>query len=319
LVPKHVIHIPGFPMTSHVMFVWDQPPYLWANISQNSLKAVSGMARPQGRWLAAVFYPLGYPTPYGPATPQCSRYLKISISSPFQNTTNAQYVLFNWNFPCQTLKISKVSGMVMGSSRYALRITIPGRPGAGRPSGVMGFFFSNYQLVIVISNIVQIDTESSCRFMRTSFFSRFHVIDSERIHFPLFTFSVSPSSQARMGKGIHGYLKVSWGTRHARPLCALGAGHPPNGLTAVWGVAHPQGGRRAAVFFPLGYPFSYGSASSTVFQVGSRGSWESNSIFTVWVANPWAAVRLARGWPPAGCRLKSGGGMAGPEVYGNFP
>jgi hypothetical protein len=29
--------------------------------------------------------------------------------------------------------------------------------------GVMGVFFSNYQLVIVISNIVQSDTESSCR------------------------------------------------------------------------------------------------------------------------------------------------------------
>jgi hypothetical protein len=33
---------------------------------QNSLTAVSGVAHPQGRWPAAVFYPLGYPTPYGP-------------------------------------------------------------------------------------------------------------------------------------------------------------------------------------------------------------------------------------------------------------
>jgi len=31
--------------------------------------------------------------------------------------------------------------------------------------------------------------------------------------------------------------------RHAQPLYALRAGHPPNGLTAVWGVARPQGGR----------------------------------------------------------------------------
>jgi hypothetical protein len=46
--------------------------------------------------------------------------------------------------------------------------------------------------------------------------------------------------------------------RHARPLYALQAGHPPNGLTAVWGVARPQGGRPAAIFFPLGYPFPYG-------------------------------------------------------------
>jgi hypothetical protein len=45
--------------------------------------------------------------------------------------------------------------------------------------------------------------------------------------------------------------------RHARPLCALRAGH----LTAVWGVARPQGGRPAAVFFPLGYPFPYGTVA----------------------------------------------------------
>jgi hypothetical protein len=46
--------------------------------------------------------------------------------------------------------------------------------------------------------------------------------------------------------------------RHARPLYALQVGHPQNGLTAVWGMARPQGGRPAAVFFPLGYPFPYG-------------------------------------------------------------
>jgi hypothetical protein len=45
--------------------------------------------------------------------------------------------------------------------------------------------------------------------------------------------------------------------RHAQPLYALRAGHPPDGLTAVWGVARPQGGQPAAVFFPLGYPFPY--------------------------------------------------------------
>jgi hypothetical protein len=47
---------------------------------------------------------------------------------------------------------------------------------------------------------------------------------------------------------------------HARPLYTLWVGHPPNGLTAVWAVARPQGGRLAAVFFPLGYPFLYGPA-----------------------------------------------------------
>jgi hypothetical protein len=41
-------------------------------------------------------------------------------------------------------------------------------------------------------------------------------------------------------------------TRHARPLYALRTSHPPNGLTAIWGVARPQ------VFLPLGYPLPYG-------------------------------------------------------------
>jgi hypothetical protein len=31
-------------------------------------KAVWGVARPQGKQPAAVFFPLGYPMPYGPAT-----------------------------------------------------------------------------------------------------------------------------------------------------------------------------------------------------------------------------------------------------------
>jgi hypothetical protein len=39
------------------------------------------------------------------------------------------------------------------------------------------------------------------------------------------------------------------------PYTPCGRAHPPNGLTAVWGVAFPQGGRPAAIFFPLGYPF----------------------------------------------------------------
>jgi hypothetical protein len=42
--------------------------------------------------------------------------------------------------------------------------------------------------------------------------------------------------------------------RHAQPLYALWAGHPPNGLTAVLGVARLQGGPPAAVFFPLDTP-----------------------------------------------------------------
>jgi hypothetical protein len=70
-------------------------------------------------------------------------------------------------------------------------------------------------------------------------------------------------NQARMGRGIHGLPKVSCGSAMPDPLYALQAGHPPNGLTAIWGVAHPQGGRPAAVFFPLGYPFPYGPESTS--------------------------------------------------------
>jgi hypothetical protein len=50
--------------------------------------------------------------------------------------------------------------------------------------------------------------------------------------------------------------------------CGLGLGSGPYGkgyprtdecfMRAVWGAARPQGGRPAAVFFPLGYPFPYG-------------------------------------------------------------
>jgi hypothetical protein len=42
------------------------------------------------------------------------------------------------------------------------------------------------------------------------------------------------------------------------PYTPPAGGPPPNDLTVVWGVAGPQGGRPAAVFFPLGYPFPYG-------------------------------------------------------------
>jgi hypothetical protein len=66
------------------------------------------------------------------------------------------------------------------------------------------------------------------------------------------------------GKGYPRTDESFMRARHARPLYALWVGHPPNGLTAVWGVARPQGGRLAAVFFPLGYPFAYGPANHLV-------------------------------------------------------
>jgi hypothetical protein len=39
---------------------------------QNGLTAFSGMAHPQGGQPAAVFHPLGYPTPYGLDSPPSS-------------------------------------------------------------------------------------------------------------------------------------------------------------------------------------------------------------------------------------------------------
>jgi len=41
---------------------------------------------------------------------------------------------------------------------------------------------------------------------------------------------------------------------------ALQAGHPRNGITAVSGVAHLQGGRPAAIFYPYRHPTQYAYA-----------------------------------------------------------
>jgi hypothetical protein len=51
-------------------FTWARPalPFYAMRVGhcQSNLKAVSGVAYLQGGWPAADFYPLGYPTPYGP-------------------------------------------------------------------------------------------------------------------------------------------------------------------------------------------------------------------------------------------------------------
>jgi hypothetical protein len=52
--------------------------------------------------------------------------------------------------------------------------------------------------------------------------------------------------------------------RQCPTLIRPAGGHPPNGLTGIWEVAHSQGGRPAAVFFPLGYPFPYGPGRPAV-------------------------------------------------------
>jgi hypothetical protein len=72
---------------------------------------------------------------------------------------------------------------------------------------------------------------------------------------------VSWSRQALTGRDIHGLPKVSPGPAMPDPYTPCGRAIPPNRLMAVWGVARPQGGRPAAIFFPLGYPFPYGPGS----------------------------------------------------------
>jgi hypothetical protein len=69
------------------------------------------------------------------------------------------------------------------------------------------------------------------------------------------------SSRYSAGRPVRERVSTDSLKFHVGPPCptiyALQAGHPPNGLMAVWGVARSQGGRPAAVFFPLGYPFPY--------------------------------------------------------------
>jgi hypothetical protein len=48
---------------------------------------------------------------------------------------------------------------------------------------------------------------------------------------------------------------------HAQPFYTLRVGHPRNGLTAVSGMAHPQIGWPAAVFYPFGHPIPYAYGS----------------------------------------------------------
>jgi hypothetical protein len=48
--------------------------------------------------------------------------------------------------------------------------------------------------------------------------------------------------------------------------------------------------------------------SGTVFLGDPEWSLEYNSTFTLWVADPQAAVKSARGWPPVGHRVVGYGG-----------
>jgi hypothetical protein len=67
-----------------------------------------------------------------------------------------------------------------------------------------------------------------------------------------------------MARGIHGLLTVSAGPAMPKP----------KGLMAVSGVAYPQGGQPAAIFYPLGYPNHMG----LVFAKDYETKWVRNGI-----------------------------------------
>jgi hypothetical protein len=58
------------------------------------------------------------------------------------------------------------------------------------------------------------------------------------------------------GVTMDSHKSFTW-ARHAQPFYAPRAGHPCHSLMAVSGVTRLQGGRSAAVFYPLGHPTPY--------------------------------------------------------------
>jgi len=56
----------------------------------NGLTAVLGVARPQGGWPAAVFFPLGYPTPYGPGKLWVKSMIRGTILKNVKNVKNVK-------------------------------------------------------------------------------------------------------------------------------------------------------------------------------------------------------------------------------------
>jgi hypothetical protein len=60
-----------------------------------------------------------------------------------------------------------------------------------------------------------------------------------------------------MARGGHALPKVLPMSAMPYPFTPCWADHPRNGLTAVSGVAHPQGRRPAAIFYPFGHPTPY--------------------------------------------------------------
>jgi hypothetical protein len=64
--------------------------------------------------------------------------------------------------------------------------------------------------------------------------------------------------QARMGRGIHGLPKVSPGLAMPDPSTPCGWASPQTALWPFGGWPARRADGRAAVFYPLGYPFPYG-------------------------------------------------------------
>jgi hypothetical protein len=61
-----------------------------------------------------------------------------------------------------------------------------------------------------------------------------------------------------MARGVHGLPKVLPWPIIPNPFTPCGWATPKKGLMAVSGVACPQGGRTAPVFYPFRYPMPYG-------------------------------------------------------------
>jgi hypothetical protein len=103
---------------------------------------------------------------------------------------------------------------------------------------------------------------------------------------------------------------------HALPFYVLWAGHPLNGLTAVSGVDRSQGGRPAAVLYPLGHstPYAYDQnyhvlkcfhsevkrEMSMETYIGvrrgvSEGVKDGHKPLTLWVGHSWNSHKTVSG------------------------
>jgi hypothetical protein len=74
-----------------------------------------------------------------------------------------------------------------------------------------------------------------------------------------------------MERGGHVLPKVYLGPSCCTLLRPVG-GPPLKGLTAVSGVARPQGGRPAALFYPFVHPMPYACENCIIYDYGLKNS-----------------------------------------------